>query len=151
MQYNRLEYDQYFQDFCRVLYGYQYVKQRSEITDGIIEWLYEHSGGIISVVVSLIHDAQEIAILNGTEMLNMDTLNEAYQKRLTLLHSYIEPDKKRRTVSKTKTSAELPTAAEPKEVNEGVSVATLAAEAKMTGTDIVDLLKQYMPVVEVAV
>lgn len=151
LQYNRLEYDQYFRDFCRVLYGYQYVKQRTEISDGIIEWLYEHSGGIISVVVSLIHDAQEIAILNGTETLNLDTLNEAYQKRLTLLHSYIEPEKKRWAVSKAKTSAEPPKAMLPMDVNEGVSVAALAAEAKVTGADIVVLLKQHMPVVEVTV
>ena len=70
LQYNALEYDRYFCDLCCTLFGYQYVKQRTEITPGIIEWLYEHSAGIVSVVVSLIHDAQEIAILNGSEVLN---------------------------------------------------------------------------------
>ena len=32
-----------------------------EITPAILEWLYEHSWGILSVVVSLLHDAQEKA------------------------------------------------------------------------------------------
>lgn len=30
---------------------------------------------------TLIHDAQEIAILNGREVLNLESLNEAYQQR----------------------------------------------------------------------
>lgn len=34
------------------------------------------------MVVSLIHDAQEIAILNGREVLNLESLNKAYQQRL---------------------------------------------------------------------
>ena len=93
LYYGAIEYDQFFYDFCTALFRYQYVKNKTEISDGIIQWLYDHSAGIISVVVSLIHDAQEIAILNGTETLNFDTLNEAYQKRLSLLHAYISPPK----------------------------------------------------------
>ena len=93
LQYNALDYDEYFCNLCCTLFGYQYVKQRTEITPGVIEWLYEHSAGIVSVVVSLIHDAQEIAILNGSEVLNLDSLNEAYQKRLSLLHGYLQPSR----------------------------------------------------------
>lgn len=81
LQYNRLAYDQYFHDFCSTLYRYQYVKRKAEITPVVVEWLYEHSAGIISIVVSLVHDAQEIAILNGTEELNLEMLNEAYEKQ----------------------------------------------------------------------
>ncbi len=39
-----------------------------------MQWLYEHSAGVTSVVVALIHDAQEIAILNGKESLDLETL-----------------------------------------------------------------------------
>jgi len=153
LQYNRLEYDQYFHDFCCTLFQYQYVKQRTEISDGIIAWLYEHSAGVISVVVSLIHDAQEIAILNGSETLNMDALNEAYQKRLTLLHGYIEPTIKRNTQSskpKKKSSATIPTV-EQKESSEIISIAKLVSDAKNNDLDVVEALKQYIAVVEVAV
>ena len=76
LHYGVSEYDPFFYDFCATLFQYQYVKNKTEISDGIVRWLYDHSGGIISVVVNLIHDAQEIAILNGSETLNFDTLNE---------------------------------------------------------------------------
>ena len=39
------------------------LKNYTEISPAIMEWLYEHSAGVISVVVALIHDAMEIAIL----------------------------------------------------------------------------------------
>ena len=79
-----MKYDEYFQSFCKIIFKYQFLKNQTEITAAITEWLYEHSAGVVSVVVSLIHDAQEIAILTGKEVLNLDTLNEAYQQRLTL-------------------------------------------------------------------
>ena len=91
LQYGPMAYDDYFYRFCQTLYGYQYTRKETELTDLMVQWLYEHSGGILSVVVSLIHDAQEIAILSGTEELNIGTLNEAFQKRLTMLHGYVEP------------------------------------------------------------
>jgi hypothetical protein len=56
LQYTTMSNDKYFQDFCKVMFQYQYVQRRTEITDGIIDWLYEHSAGITSVVVALIHD-----------------------------------------------------------------------------------------------
>lgn len=77
LQYNALPYDQYFYDFCEIVFSYQYVRFPTVFSEGIAEWLYEHSSGIISVVISLIHDAQEIAILNGTERLDLNALNQA--------------------------------------------------------------------------
>lgn len=153
LRYDRLQYDQYFHDFCCTLFRYQYTKQKTEISPAIIEWLYEHSSGVISVVVSLIHDAQEIAILNGTEELNMAMLNEAYEKRLSMLHGYIEPTIKRRpqcSTPKKKSSAAsvIPVRAK---ADEGKSIAELVSIAKNDGVDIVGLLKQHLPVVEVAV
>ena len=78
LKYGPMSYDENFIYFCRTLWEYQYVKNKSEITDAIVNWLYEHSSGIVSVVVSLIHDAQEIAILNGTEELNLDVFVQSY-------------------------------------------------------------------------
>ena len=57
-------------------------------------------------MVSLIHDAQEIAILNGKEVLNLESLNEAYQKRLSMLHGFIHIEQKKQT-SKTKRKASV--------------------------------------------
>ena len=109
LQYTTMKYDEYFQSFCKVIFKYQFLKNHTEITAAITEWLYEHSAGVVSVVVSLIHDAQEIAILTGKEVLNLDTLNEAYQQRLTLLHGYIQPSviQNKPTTKKKKTAASV--------------------------------------------
>lgn len=151
LQYTTMSHDKYFQDFCKVMFKYQYVQKTTEITDGIIAWLYEHSAGITSVVVALLHDAQEIAILNGKEILNLESLNEAYQQRLSLLHGYIQPSV---SVGKqtTKIKKNAPVYAAENETSEDrISIADLVAKAKDESIDIVQLLKSNMTVVEVAV
>lgn len=150
LYYGRLEYDRYFCDFCCTLFSYQYVKRYAEITPAIIEWLYEHSSGIVSVVVSLIHDAQEIAILDGREELSIETLNEAYQKRLSLLHTYIEPVKKRAFSSvKQKKIIEPLIKEQPEQIS--FTIAQLVFRAKEERIDIVELLRGQFPIDEVIV
>lgn len=154
LQYTTMKYDDYFQSFCKIIFKYQFLKNRTEITAAITEWLYEHSAGIISVVVSLIHDAQEIAILTGKEVLNLDTLNEAYQQRLTLLHGYIQPSviQNKPTTKKKKTAASVrksQTQSQPKQ--EGYSITEIAERAKVENLDVVELLKEVYTVVEVAI
>ena len=154
LQYTTMKYDEYFQSFCKIIFKYQFLKNQTEITAAITEWLYEHSAGVVSVVVSLIHDAQEIAILTGKEILNLDTLNEAYQQRLTLLHGYIQPSviqnkpttKKKKTVASVKKNQ---TQSQPKQ--EGYSITEIAERAKVENLDVVELLKEVYTVVEVAI
>lgn len=150
LYYGRLEYDRYFCDFCCTLFSYQYIRQYTDITPAIIEWLYEHSSGIVSVVVSLIHDAQEIAILNGREELSIETLNEAYQKRLSLLHAYIEPVRKRASSSaKPKKIIEPLIKEQPEQIS--FTIAQLVPRAKEERIDIVELMREQFPVDEVVV
>ena len=148
LQYNRMEYGQDFYDFCRMLFRYQYVQQTAEFSEAVTEWLYEHSSGVISVVVSLIHDAQEIAILNGTEKLNLESLNEAYQKRMTLLHGFIEPEKKRRGQKKPEKQKLI---LEQSAYNVEGSISELALKAKTENLNMVELLKNMITVVEVQI
>lgn len=154
LQYTTMKYDEYFQSFCKIIFKYQFLKNHTEITAAITEWLYEHSAGVISVVVSLIHDAQEIAILTGKEVLNLDTLNEAYQQRLSLLHGYIQPSviQNKPTTKKKKTAASVrksQTQSQPKQ--EGYSITEIAERAKAENLDVVELLKEVYTVVEVAI
>lgn len=146
LYYSAVEYDQFFYDFCDTLFQYQYTQKKTEITDGIVRWLYDHSAGIISVVVSLIHDAQEIAILTGTETLDFNTLNEAYQKRLSLLHAYISPPKSAPKKKKAEPSLPSVNAEEKPLLNEKIS--DLVSKAKEQNCDIVSLLQEKI-VVEV--
>lgn len=91
LQYSTSSYDSFFVNFCKTVFNYQYTKKTLPVSDMIIEWLYEHSAGIFSNVIALVHDAQEIAILNKTEILDIKNLNLAYEERLGMLQSYIRP------------------------------------------------------------
>lgn len=157
LQYTTMNYDEYFQSFCKVIFKYQFLKNHTEITAAITEWLYEHSAGVVSVVVSLIHDAQEIAILTGKEVLNVDTLNEAYQQRLSLLHGYIQPSviQNKPTTRKKKTAASVKKnqSAVVKQAEEqaNYSISEIAEKAKAENLDVVELLKEVYTVIEVAI
>ena len=146
LYYGAVEYDQFFHNFCSTLFEYQYVKNKTEISDGIIQWLYDHSGGIISIVVSLIHDAQEIAILSGTETLDFDTLNEAYQKRLSMLHTFISPSKP--IPRKKKSEPPIPTVEVEEKAVLNEKISDLVSMAKEQNSDIVSQLKNII-IVEV--
>lgn len=154
LQYNVMNYDAYFQSFCKVVFNYQYLKKRTEITAAIMEWLYEHSAGVVSVVVSLIHDAQEIAILTGTEELNLETLREAYQQRMNLLHDYIQPNiiqqRQTSTIKKKKPVDNLLKEQRNSEEKQ-CSIHEIVEQAQQQNIDVVLLLKEYYPVIEVAI
>lgn len=153
LQYTTMAYDDYFQSFCKVLFQYQYVKQKTEISPVITEWLYEHSAGVVSVVVSLVHDAQEIAIITGKEILNIETLNKAYKQRLSLLHSYIQPtviSNKQITTRRKKTVANIKNNV-AETAKESHSIKEIAERAKAEKLDVVALLKENYTVVEVAI
>lgn len=100
LNYGKYEYNAYFRQVCEVLFSYQYIQRETAISDSIIQWLYEHSGGILAVVVSLLHDGQEISILNGREQLDLISLNEAYEQRMKMLHTHIKPNVKINNASK---------------------------------------------------
>lgn len=142
LKYGALEYNQYFFDFCTTLFEYQYTKEKAEMTDSVIRWLYEHSGGIISVVISLFHDSQEIAILSGKERISIDTLTEAYKKRLSMLHGYIEPTITRKSqTSKVTQAAAIYGKNESNETSSNF-IASLVIRAKAENFDIVALMKE---------
>lgn len=148
LQYNVLSNDKYFEGFCELLFEYQYTTEHTEITPQLIDWLYEHSGGVTSVVVSLIHDAQEIAILTKHEALDIAMLNQAYEQRLRLLHGFIRPNitvkqpaKKRRKVA-AKTISNLKST---------FNILDLVQKSKNENLDIVALFKEYFTVEEIEI
>ena len=147
LQYNALNNDEFFSGFCKLLFKYQYVQKKVEITEQMVDWLYEHSGGVTSIVVSLIHDAQEIAILTGYEILDISMLNQAYEKRMQLLHDYIRPaatvkntatKRKKKSIEKAVISSE-----------EDYSISDLVQKSKAENLDIVKLFREHFTVEEV--
>ena len=151
LQYTRMEYDQYFYDFCSTLYRYLYIKQPTELTSHIVDWLYEHSGGILSSIVSLVHDAQEIAILGGSEELSTISLNTAFQKRMSLLHGHIAPSANKKHSSTIASPSTTPFPALANEALDTISLTAIVSTAKEQGIDAATALRPLITVEEVCV
>ena len=169
LQYEAMEFDKDFIVICKVLWGYLYTKSGVTLTDGIIEWLYEHSGGNISILVALIHDAQEISILEGRDVLDMTALEQAYQKRMAMLHDYLEPSVRRKKQTSAKKKKELITEMEDMGNQEKtgrtgdsdsvrmdmdgqeISLEELVADAKVRNLNIVEIFQKHFAVEEVEI
>ncbi len=150
LQYGPMMYDVHFKEFCQTVFSYQYTKNKTELTDGILEWMYEHSGAIPATVTALIYSAQEISIQNGSEKLDIAALNAAYDKRMKMLHPYILPNIK----------MDKKYAAQPKQPDRAmektipadavqVDIESLVVSAKKQGEDIIEVLNRHIPVMEV--
>ena len=149
LSYTMMEYNDEFREFCKALLQYCYVQNVPTIDEAMIMWLYNHSNGNASVVVGLIHDAQEIAIMEGLENLDISTLNIAFEKRMTMLHDFITPPVTKANPPKKKKEI-LP---KIKEDNiEIVSIYQIAMEAKELNKNIVSALKENgINILEVAI
>ena len=144
LKYSAMDYGEDFFDFCREIFSYQYTKKYSDITPGILQWLYEHSNGITSVIVSLVHDAQEIAIMDGTEELNIQSLSKAYENRHQMLHGFAK-SKTPVAISKRTPKVKTKTEVSGNVISECLSI------SKNHGVDIVSLLQDKISVEEVRV
>ena len=149
LQYGALNNDEFFSGFCKLLFKYQYVQKKSEITTQIIDWLFEHSGGVTSVVVSLVHDAQEVAILTGYEILDIAMLNQAYEKRMQLLHDFIRPAATVKNTTTKRKKKTIEKAIIPSE--EDYSIADLVQKSKSENLDIVEVFREHFIVEEIAI
>ena len=151
IQVGEVPLDADFVGFCETLYRYKYVSGQMMLTDGIIHFLYEHSGGgNVAAVVAILQAAQEIAILDGTETVTIETLNQAYSQRLGLLHSHIDLARVK-LAAKRESAPELPTGTELVPSFEKGLLAHTVAEAKRKELSVIDLLKQRITIVEVPV
>lgn len=153
LNYGAMSYDDDFYNLCKTLWSYNYVQNDTEFTEATCAWLYEHSGGITSVVVSLIHDAQELAILTGEESLNLKTLNEAYRKRHELLHDFIQEKNEMvhdSTTPKTK-RPRIPLVLDSVDIGNPNLIQELSAKSKKDKSDVVSILKKFITIEEVSV
>lgn len=101
LAYTKLPYGDYFIRLCGILFSYQYVAHPSAPTPDLTELLYECTGGITAVAVSVIMEAQQIAILTGKEELSREMILKAYQERHKNMHGFV----RNRTGKRGQTSA----------------------------------------------
>lgn len=151
LQYSAMEFDGDFRKLAEILYSYQYTKQESKMSENILFWLYEHTGGIPAVLTAIIHDAQEIAILRGREALGIETLTEAYSSRMRMLHSYLADRIESKIVTtyheKPKSIDTANIADSSKSLPDGyMSVDALATEARNKQLDIIELMRSQFAV-----
>ena len=145
LEYGAMSLDKHFINLCRTLTSYLYVRNDFLLTDEIVQWLYSHSNGVTSVVVSLIKDAQEVAILDGTETLSISSLNKAYSQRLALLHKHIEFKANKLPPSKSTVHHIDPI----KETDADNHIGNMISKSKKSGEDLFSLLREQISIIEV--
>lgn len=155
LRYGNMPYDEAFKELCSRLFSFQYVQEKTVLTEGVIAWLYEHTAGNPANLMAIIHDAQEIAIMNGSEKLDIKNLTDAYSQRMQMLHGHIalEQNRNKPTVHKREREVILQ---EPECGIEAVdtmdaSLSQIVQTVKTMGTDVVNTLRHYVPIEEVAI
>lgn len=122
-----------------------------------------YTSGTISHLLYLFYTAQEISILNGTEVIDLASLDEAYQ-RMRMLHSHIEPMMsvksrpfKRKKEKIIENVSDVQAARESsmeiyvvQDNNEEWSFEELASISKKKNTDILMLLKGKVSITEIS-
>ena len=149
LNYTFLPFDDYFISFCNVLFKYVYVRNPIQYKDILIKWLYDHSKGITAVVVALVHDAQEIAILEGLEVLDINTLTKAYNNRISLLQNYIDIQDTS-VSSNIKNDTKVKTEFNNTYQSENI-IEQLVKKSKKENLNIIDLLKDICNIEEVCI
>ena len=175
LHYDKCSYDNYFRNFCNELWKFQYVRNKTEISDSIIHWLYEHSSGTLAHVIFLFYTAQEISILDERETTDIPALEAAYQ-RMGMLHTHIQPDLNfRKTAPKKKKNSSMAIHQETKPLTkengdraaiteesiiqhptenkqiESWSFMDFAEQAKKGHSDMLELLKGKISITEIAI
>ena len=143
LTYHALPCNEYFMQFCGTLFSYQYVTHPSRITPGLVELLYECSGGILALVVSIIMEAQQIAILTGKEKLDRETILLAYEERLKNVQDFVKMDvKKGKQAAPAAKKGRIvkPKEITPKEPDARVLVSDILGSPDAKGMDAVGLL-----------
>lgn len=159
LSYIESPFDDYFVRFCEVVYSYQYIANPSPITPEIIETLYQCSNGVIGLVVSLLMEAQQMAILSGKEKLTKELILNTFHTRMKNLQNFIDTEPIK--VSQTSTLPQKKTVIEKAKdiliatdiaTAKGKSIKELVYQAKEENADIIKLLKNSdIQIVEVAV
>lgn len=140
LNYSEMKYGDEFRKFCNTLLQYCFVQTPPTIDEPFLMWLYQHSAGNASIVVSLVHDAQEIAIIEGSEKLDISSLSVAYERRLNMIHDFISSKTTKGTQTK-KPKQNLPNL-KNKFTPDTINIFQISKKAKACERNIVSELKK---------
>ena len=154
LNYTTLPYDNYFKNVCNVLLNYQYTIKRTVINEELYMWIYEHSHGNISIIKTLIHDAQEIAIISGKEKIDISILHEVYNNRMSMFSKFIQPVSNNIIKNKNEKNNVVklkPLKLEDIEFEQLETIEEIFKISKENNIDFVKLLKKKISVEEVTI
>jgi len=89
----KMDYDDYYFDFVRILFNYQYTLHKVEFNAEFARLLYKLSNGIPSMLVSLFAETQRNVILSGKEELTPAAFEATFKDNFSTMMPYIELDK----------------------------------------------------------
>ena len=139
LYYCEMEYGDEYKNFVNALLSYNYTQNTLLIDEKLYMWLFTHSGGNTAITVQLIHDAQEVAILDKTEIIDIASLNKVFETRMRFLHDYIDNKKGAYVTNVKKTNNSI------EETNKNAiltkSISDISILCKKTNKDIVSDLK----------
>lgn len=75
-----LKYGEIYREFLRVLWGYQFTLNKTELTDKVANRIFDYSGGIPAYIVRILQEAQVQAILTGSETLDSEMIKLAVER-----------------------------------------------------------------------
>lgn len=87
--FDRLKNGGEFKLLAEGLWHYQYTRTATELTPEILQWLYRKSQGIPDVLTKLIYYGQHNAIMNGREILDIQSLECALEENLYILEDFV--------------------------------------------------------------
>lgn len=148
LYFGSMQYDDEFRKLCKTLLSYRYIGEPFDITESMLRWLYEHSGGNVSAVVSLIHDAQENAIVSGREMLDTNALSDAYNRNLSFLHHHLGAQD---PVVLPAVKKKQPLPEKKSETRNAIRIGEVIRRAKAADENVLQKVREVVTVDEVAV
>ena len=145
LSYSALPCNDYFIQFCETLFSYQYVAYPSKLTPELAELLYECTGGIVAILVSVIMEAQQIAILTGKEELSRETILMEYKERLKNVQDFVKVKQKKK--NQTSSAAKKDMMDIQKKVHDDgtyvdIQAVTIIKQSRECGEDVIKLLKE---------
>ena len=87
--------------------------------------------------------------MNGREILDLISLEEAYKKRLSMLCNYIKPEIKKQYIKYNKNNSSKNISQKKKEINSIATIKDIILTAKKENVNIIKELSKYIIVEEI--
>ena len=77
-------------DFMNALWVYQWVKKEVKLSKELLDRFYEYTQGVIDLAIKLFIVSQARAILDGSETLSEQLIDDVYKSDMRLVHPMVE-------------------------------------------------------------